>query len=237
LNLESENSYFALHGVDLLQKDSAKKVIEAARKYRCDLILSLAWKSNSQTKYETGEEHQLWASATFDLAKECTENKIHFVGVGSCLDNQANPVSDYEIGKQRVRNRIQDELAHQDWTWVRPYWIYCKSGSHPRLLREFRNRGSESFDLRSGASKRDFIDILDVARAFDLICKRKPKGLVDVGSGFLTSNLSLLMKMRSLNPDRSIKDLKIPEEDGMISDNELMVSMGWHPIETQSFLL
>ncbi len=236
LNLESENSYFALQKVDLLDKNSIIKVIEAARKNQCDSILSLAWKSNSQSKYETGDEHDLWASATFDLAKECIESKIHFVGVGSCLDNQTNPVSDYEKAKQRVKNRIQNELPHQDWTWVRPFWIYSRSGSHPRLLREFRNCVSESFNLRSGTSKRDFIDILDVATAFDLICKNKPKGLVDVGSGFLTSNLSLLMKMKYLNPDRAIKDLTIPEEDGRISDNKQMLNMGWNPIETQSFL-
>jgi nucleoside-diphosphate-sugar epimerase len=237
LNIESENSYIALKEVDLLQRDSVTKVLEAAQKNRCELILSLAWKSNSQNTYEVGEEHDHWANTTFELAKACIDNQIHFVGVGSCLDNQVNPVSNYEIGKQRVRNRILKELSDKEWTWVRPFWIYSKSGSHPRLLREFLNCDSESFNLRSGSSKRDFIDILDVATAFDVICKFKPSGVVDVGSGFLTSNLSLLMKMRQLNPGKTIIDLAIPEVDGVTSDNRAMGNLGWNPIESRSLLL
>ena len=237
LNRESENSYFTLKDVDLLQRDSVGKVIEVAQKNRCELILSLAWKSNSQNTYEVGKEHDLWADTTFDLAKACTDNQIHFVGVGSCLDNQAIPLSNYEIAKQRVRNRILNELTGKEWTWVRPFWIYSKSGSHPRLLREFLNCDSESFKLRSGSSKRDFIDILDVATAFDVICRIKPRGVVDVGSGFLTSNLSLLMKMSELNSGMTITDLAIPEVDGATSDNRVMESIGWDPFESRSFLL
>jgi nucleoside-diphosphate-sugar epimerase len=234
-SIKAEN-FVELKNVDILSRGGPSQVLEQADDNNCDLILHLAWNSNSNPNYEKSDVHREWLLSSLELAELCNDKGVIFAGVGTCLDEEVHVENKYINAKQALKNALRQQIIEQNILWIRPYFVFCPVEKRPRLTRAIYEKEGIPLELKNGNSRNDYVHISDVGRALSLLVMNECMGQIDIGSGYLTSNYSFAKHIASLM-DRptpiSTSEYKV---DGPVADVSILAQLGWTPSYTAALL-
>jgi nucleoside-diphosphate-sugar epimerase len=164
-------------------------------------IVHLAWLHTSATDYEHDRRNHQWAKLTVDICQAAEQLRAFFVGTGTCLEDDTNePTSDYVAAKRAAYIGCLDTLPSEQFSWLRPHYVFSVAERRPRLLREAFALWEDNNQFVPSEPDRmhDFIEVRDVASAFRLVAEERVPGKRDVGSGTLRSVTDLLARARPL---------------------------------------
>jgi nucleoside-diphosphate-sugar epimerase len=182
------------HRGDLLAPGEAEALIERIRPTH---LLHLAWITTPSLYWEAPENLR-WADATRRLLGAFVRaGGRRAVAAGSCAEYDwtagrcnewSTPLragSAYAVAKDAVRRHLAALEPELSAAWARIFWVY---GPHeeprrlvPSIIRSLL-RG-EVAECSSGAHRRDFLHVGDVAEALVGLVMSEIRGAVNVGSG------------------------------------------------------
>ena len=221
---------------DLLGEGAAKKLIEIADLNACDGILNLAWVSNSQNDYTNSILNFSWLSFSRDLAELCHDKEIQYIGAGTCLEKIASNKSNYVESKRTHFSEISSYPANSNMLWLRFAYIVDLINMRPRILNQFRDIDSTRLIIEQPNCKNDYILITDAVNAINWSICHNLSGVVEIGSGKLHSNKSLVEKFCISREFRMPNFIQAElSEDGPVSDIGVLKNSGWTPSETLAF--
>jgi hypothetical protein len=228
--------YFVPPRFDLLGEGAAKKLSEIADFNECDGILNLAWVSNSQNDYSNSSLNFSWLSFSRDLAEVCIDKKIQYIGAGTCLEKIVSDKSNYVESKRTHFSEISSYLTNSNMLWLRFAYIVDLINMKPRILNQFKDMDSTQLIIKQPNCKNDYILIGDAVNAINWSISHGLSGVVEIGSGKLHSNRSLIEKFCTSREYRTPNFIQAElAEDGPVSDIEVLKNSGWTPSETLAF--
>jgi len=185
------------HGVDLLNPDSARRVVQDVRP---DAVLHLAW-CVGHGSFWTDPANADWVAASLVIARAAAEAGCrHFTGVGTCYEYDwpkdgdciegVTPLAGhtfYDIAKAQCRSALDTLFAAQGvgFAWARLFFLYGP-GEDPRRLVSSLARAvvaGEPAACSRGLVVRDFMDVRDAGAALSAIALSGMTGAVNVASG------------------------------------------------------
>ena len=224
------------HKIDLDSEDSVTNVIVYAIRNSCSTIYQGAWKSNNTYDYQQSSEHPKWEKFSTNLAFACVAQGLDFVAVGTCLDQESDIANSYVISKAKYRKNLETLIVDSKIAWLRPFFVFNFEEKRPRLVREFLENKNSSFVIQKPHASHDYIHSSDVGNAFATILDNHKKGALDVGSGFLTSNETLLLCAGKFTKNHFSKSENLVKEEGIRADIRFLRELGWEPSATQCHL-
>lgn len=198
-------------------------------------VIHLAWAPTGVTNYQHSPANTEWASATHEFIDECTEREIWLIATGSAVDGHqsSSRLTPYGEAKQLLRDYVAGLIqSGARITWVRPQYVVSLAEARPSVLRSFlQARGASTFEPRNPDEALDFIEVRDVASAFQTTISGNLMGQVYVGSGHLHTVRQLLSAAKS----RLEGAIPAPLTDIIYPAREspsTLVSHGWVPLHT-----
>lgn len=185
------------HSLDLLEHESARRVIAAIRPRT---IIHLAWCATPGVFWSSPENTQ-WLERTRELGEAAADLGVRrLVVAGTCAEYdwsgdgtlQENvtpfrPATPYGQAKHAARLAIE-EIARQSGmslAWLRVFWT-CGRHEHPARLVPGVIRGLRSGEvvpLTEGTQAIDMVAASDLARAFIAAARSGATGAFDLASG------------------------------------------------------
>jgi hypothetical protein len=225
-----------LQNINFLKHDSPNVLVKAALSMECQGIIHLAWESNSSLDYNMNLRNVQWRKNTENLADLAIANNLELTLVGTCLDDDPNSTNVYIREKSLLRISLLSRIESETILWIRPYFVVDVEARRPRLVNHYISSAVENPIIRSGLTQHDYILSIDVAGAIHLALQHNLRGLLDVGSGFLTSNLDLCKSIGRELDLAAPSDEKIYEPNSKTADISILENLGWKPINTEQFL-
>ena len=215
-----------------------------------ETCLHLAWIATPGV-YLTSPENDRFANATLALAQQLfSRGTQHFIGTGTCIEyapgsvspchenyTPVGPVSRYGLAKLHTFQGLQSlaESAGVNWSWARIFYPYGV-GEHPaRTASTFLRTlaASQPLHLKTGGSRKDWIEVSDLAAALVQLIGRGSEGAINIGTGEPTSILDLaLLAAHLTNADPSLVQNSGDGTDPYsfhIADPTKLFTAGWSP--------
>ena len=177
---------------DLLDTASPRKLMT---EYRPTNLIHLAWEARPG-RFWTSPDNALWADATLRLHSEFLDaGGTRAVFAGSCaeydwsnplLDDSCavcNPATPYGASKAATWRTLAGRGGSTGWGRV--FFLYGPGEPAGRLISDVivsLLRG-KPVDCSSGTQERDFMHVVDVARAFVALLESDVRGAVNIASG------------------------------------------------------
>jgi nucleoside-diphosphate-sugar epimerase len=223
--------------IDLLADGGPTRLVELANEYECETLLHLAWKSNSVPDYDKSFENSQWVTVSMQIARECVENGITFIGLGTGLEEDFTIQSEYVQSKRELRGLLQKAIGPENMTWIRPFYIFDIHEKRPRIVEAlFKQSSLEPLVIRFGSSQIDYISSLDVANGITEAISANLRGTIDIGSGCLITNRAFVIAVCK-NEDIEIP-LILDASSGIpnYANVKSLISLGWSPAHTSRYL-
>jgi len=201
-------------GIDLLNIRSIKKAINSVKP---NVIVNLAAISDLD-KYPLTEIYETNANGIVRIIELLQEINFQgrYINTSSSLvygiplkipvseSAPLRPRHHYSCAKAMIDNLISIVGDELDILSVRPFnCIGFGQGSRyvlPKIIAHFQ-RKDQKIELGSIDNKRDFVDVRDVARMYELVCFSRPKtgNLINFCSGVGTSVRDLVYEMENIS--------------------------------------
>jgi hypothetical protein len=223
--------------IDLLADGAPSLIVELAKKHGCETLLHLAWRSNSVPDYDKSLENSQWVSVSIQIARECAENGISFVGLGTGLEEDFSIHSEYVQSKRELRGLLQKEIGSESMAWIRPFYIFDIQEKRPRIVEAlFKQSGLDPLVIRFGSSEIDYISSLDVATGITEAISANLCGTIDIGSGHLITNRAFVNAV--CNNEGVAMPLILDASSGSPNPANIksLTSLGWSPTHTYRYL-
>jgi hypothetical protein len=223
--------------LDVSDLRTVESLIHEAKINDCSSIVLFSWLSNSTGNYDLDPIHLQWMNYAEVLARIAHSSGIHLYLFGTCLDSEPNQSNFYSDSKHALKVKIRDLIDSQSVSWIRPYYVVSSTHSRPRIVKGLLANSQEEFFLNTPLDSNDYILLEDVGVAVAMIIKNELMGSIDVGSGFLTTNLALCEALKiSLGLEVSIsKRNQFEMREGPKANIERLLSLGWNPENTDDF--
>lgn len=186
----------AWHSCDLMDRAQTDALLSTVRPTH---LLHLAWYTEPG-KYWRSTQNYYWTAASLNLFASFRERGgIRAVTAGTCAEydwshgvcredsTPRTPSTPYGFCKNALFE-LQESLSRETGlssAWGRIFFVYGP-GEHPAKLIPSAIRSlsaGQPFSCTSGEQERDFIHVLDAARAFVALLGNEMTGGVNVGSG------------------------------------------------------
>ena len=213
-----------------------------------DCVISTAWETERDT-YRHSENNLRFSEATVHLAYQSSLCGVKsFVALGSAAEyganNQScdselsdlNPQDNYSFAKVETFNRIKSlfDLSSTNFLWARIFQPYGINQDPVRLLPALIRAHSSGapLTLNQPFVGCDWISKTDIVDALIFGIYKGVNGVVDIGTGRLTSNQELAFIVeKCIKPDLSTE---FPEISASISglsvaQNSRLFREGWSP--------
>jgi nucleoside-diphosphate-sugar epimerase len=220
---------------DLLKVVGLAGVKEYILLNRISTVVQLAWNSNSKIDYHLSLANYEWRDLTINLSIFCQNNNIKFIGVGSCLDRKNSYINPYINSKFETKKQLLSMKSTNLITWVRPFYIISLEQKRPSIIRDYFE-SEDKFILKNPNEKLDYIFIEDIVTGFKSVIDNQIVGEVDIGSGFLTSNLDLITRLKKFRgkSDFSMENVDHKYKPGEVA-SAFLRQFGWTPHVTEIF--
>lgn len=204
-----------------------------------DLVIGLAWIATG--RYLDSAENVVCLEESRRLLK-AAPGRVLFTGTCFELDtrigrlgeeSQTRPMSLYA----RCKNALREEVEKRpDSAWLRFFYQYGPGEHEKRFIPSVilsLLRG-DKVRLTPGGQKRDYLYVMDVARAVADVAESRLVGCVNVGSGTAVGVREICDRIGSLigRPDL-LKFGELPYWEGepmlIEADNSKLRSTGWNP--------
>ena len=233
--------------IDILDIDSFKKCI---RKIKPDVVINLAAFSHlDSSSYENIFQMNCFSLVKIldFLVEENFQGK--FINTSSALvygsraegliseDSPLKPEYAYAVAKASIDHLIEINQTKLDIVSVRPF--NCIGRGHrmdyvvPKIIKHFVEK-KEEIELGNVNSRRDFVDVRDVARMYWTISKSNLRcPAVNLCSGLSTSILEIIDLLEEISNHKlkvkvNNKLLREVDRDNVKGDNSIIKSMGFN---------
>lgn len=222
--------------------------IEQILKFNPDVVLNLAWISNSYD-YHNSQLNELFSLFCIRLYTDLSVlTNVRFIGLGSCAEYGTNPGICHEkktklqATNEYSRCKIETyfQLLHHQKTnkipfvWLRPFQVYGPSQGDHRLLDKLlkSTRLNHKIIIKNPEAKLDWIHVDDVVAALQIILENDISGPINVGTTQETSIREIVSYFRrlagtefniSLSAESSISSICVASKDSEIYKH------GWKP--------
>jgi nucleoside-diphosphate-sugar epimerase len=223
--------------IDLLADGGPALIVELAQKHGCETLLHLAWTSNSVPDYDKSLKNSQWVSVSIQIARECVENGISFVGLGTGLEEDFSIQSEYVQSKRELRELLQKEIGLENMSWIRPFYIFDIQEKRPRIVEAlFKQSALDPLVIQFGSSEIDYISSIDVANGIMQSISANLRGTIDIGSGCLITNRAFVNAV--CNNEGVDIPLILDASSGTPSSANVksLISLGWSPAHTSRYL-
>ena len=216
--------------------EAGKAIVSEAGQKSCTSILNLAWQSNRSDDYDQQTIHLEWCHATELFTRLAVSNGLKVYLIGTCLDSLTVPANEYVSAKIKLKTSLANVIAEGSVTWLRPFFVVSISAKRPRLIRGILSNQSEKFLIRSPDSTNDYVIVEDVASGIVASIENELEGEIDIGSGFLTSNLKLAQWVASKCGVPLPLLGNTPGIAGNVANTSILNEFGWFPKMTEESL-
>lgn len=215
------NLFFA----DLFENETFNKI----KKMKIEELVHFAWFGLPDTSKESNIKNQRITKRLIDSVLEGNPDcKLYLMG--SCLEygdligkvkETSQPLNLGHFGETKLNVLDYVQKATQNFVWFRIFYAYGPNQHKNALINycyENLKKGQVPILLKPNDSH-DFIYIKDVAKIISRsLIDKNVKGIINVGSGILTSNSEVLSSMAiRLGLDSKInKEMKY---NGLVADN------------------
>lgn len=235
LKSNDEISYvLAPKTINFLEKNSCDILLKFAQAEKCEKVLHLAWCSNSRYGYEKDKINYVWAKKTIEFAKKTSELNLFFISIGSGSEDDHENVSPYAESKRLVRNELIKSINNSNLAIIKVFYIVDISMKRPSIVRSLieSNRNSD-FSVKYSSTAHDYIMRQDVISGLKNIVGKNLTGQIELGSGFLTSNINLIKYVCSQINYPLPKFENLYMNDTKPADLSRILETGWSPYFTK----
>jgi nucleoside-diphosphate-sugar epimerase len=220
---------------DLLRDEELSELKKYLLSNKISIVVQLAWNSNSTSEYHLSLANYDWRDLTINLSVFCHEKNIRFIGVGSCLDRKNSSINPYIDSKFQTKKQLLSMKSNNLVAWVRPFYVINFEQKRPRIIRDYLEN-ENTFILKKPNEKLDYIFSDDVATGFKSVIDNQLLGEIDIGSGFLTSNLDFISRLKELHGKSDFRMENVDQEHilGEIA-SPFLRKFGWTPKITEKF--
>jgi nucleoside-diphosphate-sugar epimerase len=161
-------------------------------------LLNAAWSPKPSTNNRHELEHLKWVAYTSRLIELSHRCEIPYYGIGSGIEkgnfNDAYCRAKQQCSEIIVRNASMKNTCNTGW--LRPHYVYSLTPPAPTLIRDISKQlvKSNTAEILSDNSH-DYVSINECAAQIFRAVSNKLIGIVDIGSGKLTSNVNLVKKL------------------------------------------
>jgi nucleoside-diphosphate-sugar epimerase len=215
-------------------------------------VLHLAWNAE-HGRYWTAPDNEDWADGTIALARALVRaGGRRFVGAGTCAEydwtaiegrcrEDSTPVAPrtiYGRAKLRALNGVERamEEARTSWAWGRLFFLYGPGEDERRLVPSVTRalKAGERAKVSAGTQVRDFLHVVDAARAFVALLDSEITGPVNIGSGVATSVREVVEAIARLTGRPDAIDfgavaMAPGEPASLVADITRLRAAGWQP--------
>ena len=223
--------------LDVFDLGTIESLIQETKINNCSSLALFSWLSNITGNYDSDPIHLQWMNYAEVLARIAYSSGIRLYLFGTCLDSEPNQSNLYSESKHALKVKIRDLVESQSVSWIRPHYVVSSSHRRPRIVKGLLANNQDEFFLNSPLDSNDYILLEDVGVAVAVIIKNELMGSIDVGSGFLTTNLALCQALKiSLGLEVSISGRNQFEmREGPKANIDKLLSLGWNPENTDNF--
>ena len=199
---------------------------------RPQVVVHLAWVASGTPGYRTSPDNERWLHASLELASAARQVGAHFCATGTAVDT-GEPADAYSAAKVALRRALRPDIARQDITWLRPFYVVDPERRRPELVAHALAAAErdESLSLRTPHSAHDFVHAADAGRGIMAAVSNTLLGEVEIGSG----------TARPVH--RLVEALGVPwcagDDPGTgphhhhVADTARLRAHGWHPTSTE----
>jgi nucleoside-diphosphate-sugar epimerase len=161
-------------------------------------LLNAAWSPKPSTKNRQDLEHFKWVTFTSRLIELSFKYEISYYGIGSGIE-KANFKDAYCQAKKLCNEIIMQSISIKNTVnvgWLRPHYVYSLVPPAPTLISDIVKQliKSDTAEFLSENSH-DYVSIEECVAQIFLAVSNKVSGIIDIGSGKLTSNSNLVKKL------------------------------------------
>jgi nucleoside-diphosphate-sugar epimerase len=176
-----------------------QEIIDAKKEINSSFcLLNAAWSPKPSSKNRQDLEHFEWVTFTFRLIELCFKYEISYYGIGSGIE-KANFKDAYCQAKKLCNLVIMQSMPFKNTVnvgWLRPHYVYSLVPPAPTLIsdiaKQLVNRDTVEF---LSENSHDYVSIDECVAQIFLAVSNKVSGIIDIGSGKLTSNSDLVTKL------------------------------------------
>lgn len=222
--------------MDLLDHGGPRRLLE---RYRPTRVVHLAWCASGTAGYRHTPDNQRWVRATLELvaASDALSATVWVTGTGA--DDDATNPDRYVAAKHELRRCLAESVAEGRVGWLRPFHVFDPDAARPQLLADVEASvlSGEPVELRSPEARHDFVHAADVGTAIAHVVHYDLRGIVDIGTGTLTSvgdfvsRLGARWRAAQGHPDAEQHSRLEP-----VADTSRLRAAGWRPHRTEEFL-
>ena len=210
--------------------------ITMLKEHRPDVVLHLAWSSIEHDRYQEDPENSSWGVLGADLLHECLGLESWYIAAGSAADAAGDPnySSPYSDAKRYLRSVVEPYALSGQATWLRPQVVVSLADRRPRIVRQYLQRqpGSD-FQMINPDAEFDFVEVRDVAQGIATTIRNELTGVVNLGSGYLTSVAQLIAAVDSMEGARPNRTSPVAAPGKSECGMELLLRRGWEPVHTR----
>lgn len=197
---------------------------ELLKMYPEHQVLHLGWPASSLENYSSSGENMSAAKTAIAIGDMCSKFSSDLYMVGSIVETSSADTP-YAQAKRQVLSYHRKSIEEARFGWIRPFFVF-EPGKWPEVLKSTASQGQLDNLLR------DYVHIEDVTEAIVTILSHRLKGIVEVGSGFLTSQGNLISGV--LEENTSARETRASEL-GRPADLEKLTEAGWAPVWTLDY--
>lgn len=174
------------------------KALETLTAIAPDVVINTSWNTHG-AEYASSKENWealSWNESLFEILQETTVQKV--MAIGSCAQGQSSVYAQTKRSAHQKFNRI---FSHSNKThqWIRLFQVYGPGQSQtrfiPHLIRHVREK--TTLALNNPLTKRDWIDVRDVAAAIEVLMIASNEVDIELGTSFGTTNLDICKHLES----------------------------------------
>lgn len=199
---------------------------------RPQVVVHLAWVASGTAGYRSHGDNERWLHASLELASAAQQVGAHFCATGTAVDT-GEPADAYSAAKGALRRALERDIARQDVTWLRPFYVVDPDRGRPDLVAQAvaaANSG-EPLTLRTPRSAHDFVHAADVGRGIMTAVTHTLLGEVEIGSGTARPVHQLVEALGVAW--RPGSDPGTGTHHHHVADTARLRARGWHPTRTE----
>jgi nucleoside-diphosphate-sugar epimerase len=232
----STSSFSDRYNLDFLSistnLETKQKLADDIYSLNPDIVLHLAWISNSLANYDESLENLLHLEISKFIFEVTSNLNSRFIGIGSMAEDKINSQNLYSKSKRDLYNFIKH---YSKMSWVRPSHIYDLELLRPRLVRDFMKLTTEGveFKLTNPFVYSDYINSRDIATGIYNVIDYNHNDIINLSSGFLIKNEDFInfVRNRCSETSHEVKLDKAIHNNSEFSLSRLS-SGNWIPKET-----
>ena len=176
-----------------------QEIIDAKKESKSSFtLLNAAWSPKPSTKNRHNLEHFKWVTFTSRLIDLSYRQEIYYYGIGSGIE-KANFKDAYCQSKKLCNEVVLRNPSIKNNVsvgWLRPHYVYSLVPPAPTLISDIAKQlvKSDTAEFQSENSH-DYISIDECVAQIFWAVSNKVNGIIDIGSGKLTSNSDLVKKL------------------------------------------